>query len=96
MRIITLALAGIVWCAVGCAAATPNAGAPQQAVAIVAKAPGDAQIGDHALCPVSGEEFVVSTTSPKTEYLGKTYYFCCGDCLTKFEAEPAKYVKPAR
>jgi YHS domain-containing protein len=91
MRIVTLALTGIVWCAVGCGAAQPNATAPAT-VSIAAKAPGEAQIGDHTVCPVSGEEFVVSATSPKMEYLGKTYFFCCADCVKKFEAEPAKYV----
>jgi len=55
------------------------------------KAPGEAKVGDHAKCPVSGEEFVVDASSPKAEYNGKTYYFCCGDCLKQFQADPAKY-----
>lgn len=27
----------------------------------------------------------------KTEYKGKTYYFCSDQCKTKFDKEPAKY-----
>ena len=78
------------------AAAPPAAAAPAPAPATpaaVVKAPGDAKIGDTTKCPVSGEEFVVAATSPKTEHDGKTYYFCCGGCKKKFEAEPGKYAK---
>jgi YHS domain-containing protein len=53
------------------------------------KAPGDANVGDTTKCPVSGEEFDVTATSPKAEHEGKTYYFCCGGCKKKFEANPA-------
>jgi P-type Cu+ transporter len=33
----------------------------------------------------------------KSEYAGKTYYFCCASCATKFRADPEKYLqaKPA-
>ena len=27
-------------------------------------------------------------------YQGTDYFFCCGGCKTKFEADPAKYLKP--
>lgn len=57
------------------------------------KAPGDAKVGDTTKCPVSGEEFTVEATSQKVEHDGKTYYFCCGGCKKKFEAEPAKFIK---
>ena len=57
------------------------------------KEPGDAKVGDKTKCAVSGEEMTVEATSPKAEYQGKTYYFCCGGCQKKFEADPAKYVK---
>ncbi len=56
------------------------------------KAPGEARVGDRTRCPVSGEEFVVTDSSPKAEYEGKTYYFCCGGCDTKFKADPQKYL----
>lgn len=29
----------------------------------------------------------------KSQYNGKTYYFCSGGCKTKFEANPKQYVK---
>ena len=57
------------------------------------RAPGEARIGDRTTCPVSHEEFLVSATSPRAEYAGKTYYFCCADCAQKFEAEPARFLK---
>jgi YHS domain-containing protein len=55
------------------------------------KAPGEAKVGDHAKCPVSGEDFEVTASSPHSEHNGKTYYFCCPGCQKKFEADPAKY-----
>lgn len=36
---------------------------------------------------------VDTKTAPKTEYNGKTYYFCCPICKDVFEKEPEKYVK---
>ena len=56
------------------------------------KAPGDAKVGDATTCPVSKEAFTVTESSPKTEYQGKTYYFCCGGCDKKFIANPKQYV----
>lgn len=40
------------------------------------------------LCPVSG-----NTTDPKVtiEHAGSQVSFCCGGCVDKFKAEPAKY-----
>ena len=29
----------------------------------------------------------------KSDYLGKTYYFCAVSCKTKFDANPQQYVK---
>ena len=66
---------------------TPATSASQPAL----KAPGEARVGDKTRCPVSGEEFVVTESSPKAEYNGKTYYFCCGGCDTKFKADPQKF-----
>ena len=57
------------------------------------KKAGEAKIGDTQACPISGEEFVVSETSPKSEYNGKTYFFCCAGCKKKFEADPKKAVE---
>ena len=57
------------------------------------KAVGEATIGDKTTCPTSGEEFVVTSDSPKVDYKGKTYYFCCGGCDSKFTQDPEKYLK---
>jgi len=73
------------------APATPAASADAQPL----KAPGDAKIGDRTRCPISGEEFVVTADSPKSEYNGKTYYFCCPHCKQKFESNPSQFAKGA-
>ncbi len=56
------------------------------------KKPGEAEIGDKTTCPISKEVFTVSASSPKYEYKGKTYYFCCGGCDSKFKENPDKYL----
>ena len=66
-------------------------GAPSAATGPM-KAPGEAAVGDTTKCPVSGEEFVVTATSPKVEHNGKTYYFCCSGCEKKFQASPDKFL----
>lgn len=44
-------------------------------------------------CPVSGETFNKSDNTDSMEYQGKTYYFCCPNCLEKFKENPDKYIK---
>lgn len=56
------------------------------------KAPGEARVGDRTMCMVSNEEFVVTESSPKVDYEGKTYYFCCKGCDTDFKKDPEKYL----
>jgi YHS domain-containing protein len=56
------------------------------------KAPGDAKVGDKTKCPVSGEEFTVTASSPKVEHKGKTYFFCCPGCDDRFRKNPEKYI----
>jgi len=43
--------------------------------------------------PVCNMEVDEATASAKTEYKGKTYYFCCPPCKDAFDKEPDKYVK---
>lgn len=82
--------------ALGCASGGSGTSAKSPAsVATPLKAPGEATIGDRTSCPVSHEEFVVSASSPKVEYAGKTYYFCCSGCDSDFSKNPAKYVPPS-
>jgi YHS domain-containing protein len=42
---------------------------------------------------VSGKEFKKSEASPKYEYEGKTFYFCCEGCKDAFIKNPEKYIK---
>ena len=35
----------------------------------------------------------MTSASPKVEYQGKTYYFCCGGCDSEFARDPEKYLK---
>jgi YHS domain-containing protein len=43
-------------------------------------------------CPVSGEPVRIRDAKVKTVADGRTWYFCCGDCIKKFEKNPGKYV----
>ncbi|MBM4342071.1 MAG: YHS domain-containing protein [Deltaproteobacteria bacterium] len=69
--------------------------APTPAAAAAAPAPAPAPAvtppAGEVKCPVSGEGFTPSATSPSSEYNGKTYYFCCPGCKKKFDADPAKF-----
>lgn len=40
--------------------------------------------------PTCGME-VDTETALRTEYKGKSYYFCCATCKDVFEKEPEKY-----
>ncbi len=42
--------------------------------------------------PVCGMEVKPATAAGKSEYKGKTYYFCSGSCKKKFDADPQKYL----
>jgi Cu+-exporting ATPase len=43
--------------------------------------------------PVCGMMVDPKTAAGKSEYLGKTYYFCAPGCKKDFDKEPQKYVK---
>jgi YHS domain-containing protein len=49
-----------------------------------------------ATCPVTGERVADPSKAPKSEYKGKTYYFCCPACKPKFDADPEKYLKKSK
>jgi YHS domain-containing protein len=90
MRTVLLVLSVVL--SVGCASTKSAEGtAPSAAVADLKK-PGQAVLGDRTTCPVSGETFTVAADSPKVEFEGKTYFFCCEDCVADFQKDPAKYV----
>jgi YHS domain-containing protein len=46
--------------------------------------------------PVCGMEVDEQKVTQKSEYKGKTYYFCSATCRKKFEKEPEKYVKEVK
>lgn len=56
-------------------------------------APGQAHLGDRTACLVSGEEFTVTDASPKVDYAGTTYYFCCAGCDREFASDPEKFLR---
>lgn len=105
LSLAVLSLAALSACATQRAAQAPEASAPASAesCSMPAKdaaasaqpvvAPGEAKIGDRTTCPVSKETFVVSADSPKAEYAGKTYYFCCPHCAARFQEDPAKFAQ---
>ncbi len=47
--------------------------------------------GAKAVCPVSGEDFVVRDDTKFTTHKGRTYAFCCPKCQPAFEKNPDKY-----
>lgn len=56
---------------------------------------------DHAACghthmakdPVCGMDVDPHTAQHRAEHGGRTYYFCCNGCRTKFMADPGKYLE---
>jgi Cu+-exporting ATPase len=44
--------------------------------------------------PVCGMTVYPATAKYKVEHAGKTYYFCCQGCATKFSSDPGKYLQP--
>ncbi len=48
------------------------------------------------VCPVTGDTIASAKAAVgHSTYQGKTYYFCCADCKSKFDKNPAKYIKAA-
>jgi Cu+-exporting ATPase len=46
--------------------------------------------------PVCGMDVDSKTAAAKSDYQGKTYYFCSQGCKKSFDKEPEKYLnKPA-
>jgi Cu+-exporting ATPase len=42
--------------------------------------------------PVCGMDVNVATAAGKSEYKGKTYYFCSPGCKITFDKDPEKYL----
>jgi YHS domain-containing protein len=78
-------VAGVAIGLAGCQKQTPPAPAK------TAAAPGQpaAQVAEQTTCPVMGGAIDKTIF---VEYKGKKVYFCCKDCVEKFQADPEKYV----
>ncbi|MEJ5292863.1 MAG: YHS domain-containing protein [Candidatus Methanosuratincola sp.] len=46
-----------------------------------------------AIDPVCGMDVDEKTAKFKSEYKGKTYYFCAPGCKRMFDKDPDKYLK---
>ena len=46
--------------------------------------------------PVCGMMVDPKTAAGKSEYEGKSYYFCSPGCKKDFDKDPTKYVKPQK
>jgi YHS domain-containing protein len=44
---------------------------------------------------VCGMQVDPAKAAAKSQYQGKTFYFCSTECKTKFDANPAKYAATA-
>jgi len=53
----------------------------------------DPQERTMAIDPVCKMQVDENKAAGKSEYSGKTYYFCAPSCKRKFDAEPEKYLK---
>jgi xanthine dehydrogenase accessory factor len=49
-----------------------------------------------AIDPICGMIVTVASAEHRSEYGGRTYYFCCAGCKHSFEKEPQRYVEAAR
>src|SRR5688572_11351632 len=47
-----------------------------------------------AIDPVCGMTVDPARAAGQTEYKGQTYYFCARSCLSRFEAEPERFLAP--
>jgi Cu+-exporting ATPase len=54
--------------------------------------PGQPATGTVAKDPVCGMNVNQATAKHHVNYAGKAYFFCCGHCAEKFQAEPEKYL----
>ena len=57
---------------------------------MVARARQEADVERDVVC---GMEVDPATAAGKSEYDGKTYYFCSSSCKARFDANPGEFVK---
>jgi P-type Cu+ transporter len=51
--------------------------------------------GNEARDPICGMSVNKADAQHRSEYNGQAFYFCCGGCKTKFDADPARYAQTA-
>ena len=51
------------------------------------------EVAEMAKDPVCGMEVEEEKAAGKSEYKGKTYYFCAPGCKKTFDSDPEKYIK---
>ena len=90
--LLTLGLGSPAQACPACGCEDAPAPAPKQAAAPSAFDSAPA-VGTAATCPVMGSKFKVTADSPRSEYKGKHYAFCCTACKPKFDQSPEKYAK---
>jgi RND family efflux transporter MFP subunit len=66
---------------------------PPSAPAPAAKAPVAAGVVTDPVCGMEVDEKAAVAAGLKSDYRGRTYYFCSDDCKKKFDKEPGKYIK---
>jgi YHS domain-containing protein len=54
------------------------------------------EVNSMEIDPVCGMEVDPDEAAEQTEYQGRTYYFCCEQCLEKFQVDPNRYVQKMR
>ncbi len=52
-------------------------------------------LSDSVVDPVCGMTVDPKSAAGSLTHLGKTYYFCSTHCVTKFQADPERFLKPA-
>ncbi len=53
--------------------------------------PTSAEVGTMVTCQVMGTKFEVAKTTPVIDYKGKSYFFCCENCVQEFQKNPDKF-----
>ena len=73
---------------------------PAEPATTAETAPGDVlpndgtrKIGEVTTCAVSGDVFTITEETPKAEYEGGTYYFCCQGCAKSFRENPEEFTQ---
>jgi YHS domain-containing protein len=64
----------------------------QKIVITILKLKYDIEVTMKVIDPACNMEIEDKWAAYKTEYKGKTYYFCCESCKKRFDESPEKYI----